>query len=58
MDQKQPNTGNPDQYPARDTVEDLDRGTTDDRRPAATPRDRQERGNAGPKDQPGFGQGA
>lgn len=58
MDPKQPTARKPEQYPERDKVDDLDRGGTDEQPPQASPRDRQERGNAGPDTQPAFGQGA
>lgn len=57
MDKKHPAAKAPDQYPERDKVDDLDH-SGEAREPRSTPRDRQEQGNAGPGEQPGFGQGA
>lgn len=65
MNKQTPSTNGPGQYPKRDSVEDLDPSATNEP-PAGRPdevrgqgeRQKQERGNRGPDEQPGFGQGA
>jgi hypothetical protein len=59
MNTKNP-TANNGQYPERDKVEDIDQERPKNGRavPNKTERKREERGNRGPDEQPGYGQGA
>ena len=57
---KQEPTPGPNGYPERDGIEDVDEGSQDADEPdsSKSERRRQERGNRGPDEEPGYGQGA
>jgi hypothetical protein len=47
-----------DQYPVRDIVEDMDRPVRNGGEQQREPRKDEDRGNRGPEEEPGLGQGA